>query len=106
MNLTDEFNSIQSYWEPKIVGELNDDYVKCAKLKGAFVWHNHENEDELFLVIKGKLLIKMRDKDVLLKRGEFFIVPKGVEHCPVDQPEAHVLFVELKSTTKMGDQNS
>jgi mannose-6-phosphate isomerase-like protein (cupin superfamily) len=92
VNLTHKFSLFQDYWSPKIAGELNDSYVKLAKLKGEFVWHHHEVEDELFLVVKGKLLIKLRDRDIWLEEGEFVIVPKGVEHLPIAEEEAHVLF--------------
>ena len=88
---------------PRIVGELNDSYVKVAKLKGEFVWHKHEAEDELFLVTKGKLLIKLRDKDVWLEEGEFIIIPKGVEHKPVADEEVHVVLIEPKSTLNTGN---
>ncbi|MBI4640478.1 MAG: cupin domain-containing protein, partial [Candidatus Tectomicrobia bacterium] len=80
VNLTQKFRHFQDYWSPKIVGELNDSHIKLAKLKGEFIWHHHEKEDELFLVVKGRLLIKLRDQDIWLEEGEFFIVPKGVEH--------------------------
>lgn len=103
INLKENFTKFNDYWSPKIVGELNDSYVKLAKFKGTFDWHSHENEDELFLVIKGKLLIKLRDQDVHLEEGEFFIVPKGVEHCPVASKEAHILLLEPKSTLNTGN---
>ncbi len=103
VNLADKFSLFQEYWSPKIVGEVNDSYVKLAKLKGEFVWHHHEEEDELFLVVKGKLLIKLRDRDIWLDEGEFTIIPKGVEHLPVADEEAHVLFLEPKSTLNTGN---
>ncbi len=91
------------HWSPKIVGSLNDSYVKLAKLKGEFVWHHHETEDELFFVVKGKLLIKFRDEDVWLGEGEFIIVPKGVEHKPVATEEVHVMLIEPKTTVNTGN---
>ncbi len=103
VNLADKFSLFQEYWSPKIVGELNDSYVKLAKLKGEFVWHHHENEDELFLVVKGRLLIKLRDRDIWLDEGEFTIIPKGVEHLPVANEEVHVLLLEPKSTLNTGN---
>ncbi len=103
VNLADKFSLFQEYWSPKIVGELNDSHVKLAKLKGEFVWHHHEHEDELFLVVKGRLLIKLRDRDIWLDEGEFTIIPKGVEHLPVADEEAHVLFLEPKSTLNTGN---
>ena len=103
VNLAQKFNLFQEHWSPKIVGELNDSYVKIVKLKGEFVWHHHENEDELFLVVKGRLLIKLRDRDIWLTEGEFAIIPKGVEHLPVAQEEAHVVLIEPKSTLNTGN---
>lgn len=83
VNLMQKFSLFHDYWSPKIVGELNDSYVKLAKLKGEFVWHHHDNEDELFLVLNGTLTMKLRDGDVEVREGEFIIIPKGVEHQPV-----------------------
>jgi mannose-6-phosphate isomerase-like protein (cupin superfamily) len=103
VNLAHKFSLFQDYWSPKIAGELNDSYVKLAKLKGEFVWHHHEVEDELFLVVKGKLLIKLRDQDIWLEEGEFVIVPRGIEHLPIAEEEAHVLLLEPKSTLNTGD---
>lgn len=103
VNIEEKFGMFNEYWSPKIVGELNDSYVKLAKFKGEFVWHKHDNEDELFLVIKGELLIKLRDQDVYLKPGEFFIVPKGTEHLPIAEKEAHILLLEPKSTLNTGN---
>lgn len=103
VNIAQKFTLFKDYWAPRIVGELNDSYVKAAKLKGEFVWHKHEVEDELFLVNKGKLLIKLRDKDVWLDEGEFIIIPKGVEHKPVADEEVHVLLIEPKSTLNTGN---
>jgi mannose-6-phosphate isomerase-like protein (cupin superfamily) len=103
INLNQKFALFQDYWSPKIAGELNDSYIKLAKLKGEFVWHQHENEDELFLVVKGHLLIKLRDRDIHLKEGEFVIIPKGVEHLPIAEEEVHVLLLEPKSTLNTGN---
>ena len=103
VNIAHKFSLFQEYWSPRIVGELNDSYVKLVKLKGEFVWHHHENEDELFLVVKGRLLIKLRDRDLWIGEGEFAIVPRGVEHCPVAEDEVHVLLLEPKSTVNTGD---
>ena len=103
VNLAQKFTQFNEYWVPYIVGELNDSYVKVDKLKGEFVWHKHESEDELFLVKKGKLLIKLRDKDVWIDEGEFIIIPKGVEHKPVANEEVHVVLIEPKSTLNTGD---
>jgi len=103
VNLTNKFSLFSDYWSPKIAGELNDSYVKLVKLKGEFVWHHHEQEDELFLVVKGKLLIKLRDRDILLEEGEFVIIPRGVEHLPIAEEEVHVLLLEPKSTLNTGN---
>lgn len=102
VNLAEKFNLIKEYWSPKIAGQLNGQYVKLARLKGEFVWHHHPNEDELFLVIKGRLTLQLRDGDVVLDEGEFYIVPAGVEHRPVAQEEAHVLLLEPISTLNTG----
>ncbi len=106
VNITDKLSLFQEYWSPKIVGELNDSHVKLVKLKGEFVWHYHENEDELFLVVKGRLLIKLRDRDIWLNEGEFLIIPKGVEHLPVADEEVHVLLLEPKTTLNTGNVQS
>lgn len=103
VNLAVKFNLFQDHWHPRIVGELNDSYVKLAKLKGEFVWHHHDAEDELFLVVKGRLLIRLRDRDIELDEGEFVVIPKGVEHLPVAQDEVHVLLLEPKSTLNTGN---
>ena len=90
----------------KIAGELNSQYVKLAKLKGEFVWHHHENEDEFFMVIKGHLTIKLKDKDIQLGEGEFCIIPRGVEHLPVAKEEVHVMMFEPVSTVNTGSVES
>src|SRR5439155_100024 len=98
-----KFALFDDYWSPKIAGELNDSYVKLVKLKGEFVWHHHEREDELFLVVKGRLLLRLRNREVWVNEGEFAIVPKGVEHLPVARDEVHVLLIEPKSTLNTGN---
>lgn len=103
VNLSEKFGMIAELWSPKIVGELNGQYVKLAKLQGEFMWHHHEAEEELFLVVKGRLVIKLRDRDVVLNEGEFFVVPRGVEHMPIAEEEAHVLFFEPKTTLNTGN---
>jgi mannose-6-phosphate isomerase-like protein (cupin superfamily) len=102
VNLAQKFSLFDEYWSPKIVGELNGQYVKLAKLQGEFVWHTHEAEDELFLVSKGRLVIKLHDGDIVLDEGEFLIVPRGVEHCPIAEQEAYVLLFEPKETLHTG----
>lgn len=103
VNLAEKFDQIDAFWSPRIAGELNDSYVKLAKLKGEFVWHHHEADDELFLVVKGRLCIKLRDGELWLEAGEFVIIPKGVEHCPVAEEEVQVLLLEPKSTLNTGN---
>lgn len=103
VNLAEKFGSFGDYWSPKITGELNDSYIKLVKLKGEFTWHHHEAEDELFLVVKGKLLIKLRDRDIELEEGEFVVIPMGVEHLPIAEEEAEVLLLEPKSTLNTGN---
>ena len=103
INIKEKFGLFNDHWHPRIIGEVNDSYVKAAKLTGDFVWHKHDNEDELFLVIKGTLLIKLRDRELQLNEGEMAIIPKGVEHFPVAEEEVHVLLLEPKSTLHTGD---
>ena len=103
VNLGQKFSLFQDHWSPKIAAEINDSYVKPAKLKGEFVWHQHDAEDELFLVVKGRLLIRLRDRDIRLEEGEFVVIPRGVEHLPVADEEAHVLLLEPKSTLNTGN---
>jgi mannose-6-phosphate isomerase-like protein (cupin superfamily) len=103
VNLAEKFRLFRDHWSPKITGELNDSYVKLVKLKGEFVWHHHEAEDELFLVVKGRLLIRLRDRDLRLEEGEFVIIPRGVDHLPIAEEEVHVLLLEPKSTLNTGN---
>ncbi|HIO97840.1 MAG TPA: cupin domain-containing protein [Leucothrix sp.] len=106
VNLTEKFSHINKHWDPKIVGELNKQHIKLAKLKGEFEWHSHENEDEFFMVIKGHLTIKLRDKTIELDEGEFYIVPKGVEHLPIADAEADVMMFEPVETVNTGNIKS
>lgn len=106
VNLNQKFKLFNEIWTPKIVGELNGQYVKLAKIKGEIVWHNHDKEDELFLVVNGELTIKMKDKDVDLQAGEFFIVPRAVEHKPVSEKGAEIMLFEPKSTRHTGNIKS
>jgi mannose-6-phosphate isomerase-like protein (cupin superfamily) len=102
VRLTENFARFYDTWSPKIVGEINDAYVKLVKLKGEFVWHHHEQEDELFLVISGHLVMKLRERDIHLDAGEFVIIPRGVEHLPVAEQEVQVLLLESKTTLNTG----
>ena len=103
VNLSDKFRLFEEHWSPKIAGEVNDSYVKLVKFQGDFVWHKHDEEDEMFLVVKGSINIKLRDGDVRLDEGEFVIIPRGVEHMPVAEEEAHVILFEPKSVLNTGD---
>ena len=103
VNLNQKFTLFTECWSPKIVGDLNDSYVKVAKFKGEFTWHKHDSEYEFFYVVNGSVTIQLRDKDVVLNPGEFLIVPKGIEHCPKADEEAHIMLLEPKSTLNTGD---
>ena len=103
INIYEKLNLFNEYWSPKILGEVNESYVKVAKLRGEFLWHTHENEDEMFYVLKGQLIIRYRDKEVLLNEGEFVVIPKGIEHMPVAEEEVHVMLIEAKTTLNTGD---
>ena len=103
VNLAEKFAQFSDHWSPKLVGTINDFAVKLVKLKGEFVWHHHDVEDELFLVVKGQLKIEFRDKDVVLDEGEFLIIPHGMEHRPVAEEEAQILLLEPTSTVNTGN---
>ncbi|HEY1387818.1 MAG TPA: cupin domain-containing protein [Ktedonobacterales bacterium] len=103
VNLAQKLTLFQECWSPKVVGELNDNYLKVVKVKGEFVWHKHDEDDELFLVLKGRLVIQLRDQDITLNKGDFLVVPKGVEHRPVAEDEAHILLIEPKTVVNTGD---
>ena len=97
---------LTEHWSPRVIGELDDNYVKVAKLLGVFGWHAHENEDELFLVLRGRLRIEMESGAVEIGEGEFYVVPKGVRHNPVAQEEVHVMLIERKSTLHSGNETT
>ena len=103
VNLLEKFGLFSETWSPKIAGELNGQEVKLVKLKGTFVWHQHEDADELFLVVKGKFIMEYRDRIISIGEGEFLIVPKGIEHRPVAEEEAWVLLFEPAGTLNTGD---
>ena len=105
-NILQEFSRVSEYWSPKIVGELNGQYLKIAKIKGEFVWHDHAGEDELFWVVKGEMDLRFRTRTVHLKEGEFFVVPKGVEHNPKAEDECWVVLLEPKATLHTGDKKT
>ena len=107
VNLAQKLAQFSEHWSPKIAGEVNDSYVKLVKFKGEFVWHHHEQEDELFLVIRGRLRMKLREHGVereeTILAGEFIIVPRGVEHMPVADEEVAVMLLEPKTTLNTGN---
>jgi mannose-6-phosphate isomerase-like protein (cupin superfamily) len=95
--------SFEEPWQPKIVAELNDSFVKVVKLEGEFVWHHHDDEDELFLVVAGRMRMQFRDGDVVVEPGELIVVPRGVEHCPAAEGDCHVVLIEPKTTLNTGN---
>ena len=95
--------ALSEHWSPRVIGEVDDAYIKVAKVKGTLAWHSHEHEDELFLVLSGHLRIEMEDRTVELGQGEMFIVPKGVRHNPVADDECEIMLIERKSTLHTGD---
>jgi mannose-6-phosphate isomerase-like protein (cupin superfamily) len=103
VNLADKLALFSDYWHPRIVGELNGQQVKVVKVQGEFVWHHHDDEDELFLVLSGRLQMDLRDGAIVLNPGEFLIVPRGVEHRPVAEEETHILLFEPTSTLNTGN---
>lgn len=106
INLKEKLELFSAHWQPKIVGELNGQYVKLVKFQGMFVWHHHDEEDEMFMVVQGRFRMEFRDREVWLEEGEFIIVPRGVEHRPVADEEAHVLLFEPASTLNTGNAES
>jgi len=106
INLNQKFEQINDYWNPKIAGELNGQHIKLAKFKGEFIWHKHDFEDEMFLVVKGKFTMEFKDYSVELFENDFLIVPRGVEHRPVALEEVSVLLFEPVSTINTGDINN
>jgi len=106
VNLLQKFSLFTDHWQPKIIGELNGQHVRISKVLGEFLWHKHDDADELFFVVRGSLTIRLRDREVVLEEGEFFIVPRGVEHQPVAQREAWIMLFEPASTLNTGDQRT
>ena len=96
--------ALAEYWSPRVVAELDDSYIKVAKVQGSLTWHSHDNEDELFYLLKGSLTIEMEDKTVVLREGEAFVVPKGVRHHPIAEQECHVMLIERKTTLHTGTE--
>jgi mannose-6-phosphate isomerase-like protein (cupin superfamily) len=103
INLREKLSLFTDYWNPRIIGEVDECHVKAVKLKGEFVWHHHEHEDELFRVVKGTLRMKFHGREALVREGEFVIVPRGVEHLPVADEEVHILLIEPRTTLNTGN---
>lgn len=103
VNIKEKLSLFTDHWNPKIAGELNGQHIKLVKLKGEFVWHKHDNEDEMFLIIKGRMTMELRNKNIELNEGEFLIVPRGVEHRPVAKEEVHLMLFEPAGTLNTGD---
>lgn len=106
VNLEQKFQLFTEHWSPKIVGELNGQHVKLARLKGEFVWHKHDLEDELFFIVKGSLKMEFRDKTIVVNENEFIVVPRGVEHRPVAEKEVLVMLFEPATTLNTGDKEN
>ncbi len=106
INLKEKFSGITDYWNPRIAGELNGQHIKLARVRGEFIWHSHAEEDELFYVVSGKLVIELRDGSITLGPGDMTIIPRGVEHRPVAQPEAEIMMFEPASTVNTGEQRT
>ena len=106
INLTKKFQLVNGYWSPRIIAQLNGQYIKLAKFKGEMVWHSHESEDEFFQVIKGSIVIQLEEKNIHLEEGECFVVPKGVRHKPLAEEEAQVLLFEPINTAHTGTTKS
>ena len=103
VNLAGKFAGFSEHWSPRLIGQVNDMAVKAVKAQGEFVWHHHDAEDEMFLVVKGRLRIRLRDRDVDLEEGEFLVIPRGIEHMPVAEEECHVLLFEPMTTLNTGN---
>jgi mannose-6-phosphate isomerase-like protein (cupin superfamily) len=103
VSLQQKFSLFSEHYKPHIIGEVNDAYVKAVKFKGPFLWHHHENEDEMFLVVKGTMRMKFRDHESVIREGEFIIVPRKVEHMPEADEEVHVILIEPKTTLNTGN---
>ena len=103
VNLAAKFASFDEPWQPKVVAELNDAHVRIAKIEGEFVWHHHDDEDELFLVVAGRMRMQFRDGDVVVEPGELIVVPRGVEHCPIGEDGCQIVMVEPKTTLNTGN---
>ena len=104
INLSEKLATFNEYWQPRTIGQFNGHDLMVVKVKGEFVWHSHQNTDDFFMVLQGRISIRMQEGDVELKAGEIFVVPKGVEHCPVAEEEAHLLLIEPSGTPNTGNE--
>lgn len=105
-NITQQFARITDYWSPKVIGRVNDQYVKIAKVKGELAWHAHDAEDELFLVVRGQLVLQFEEREVTLGEGDFYVVPRGVRHNPVARAECWIVLIETVTTRHTGDEST
>ncbi len=103
INIEEELKQVKEYWSPRIIGKVNNQYIKVAKLKGSFTWHSHEEEDELFYVVKGSMTIEFENAKVKLNEGDFYIVPKGMKHNPIAEDECRIVLIETITTEHTGD---
>ena len=106
INILQKLSLINEHWSPKIIAELNDSHIKLAKIQGEFIWHHHQDEDELFMVLQGKLVMRLPEGEVEVNPGELIVVPKGVEHMPFAPVETHIMLIELKTTLNTGNIQS
>jgi mannose-6-phosphate isomerase-like protein (cupin superfamily) len=106
VNIANKLSLFHDYWNPRIAGELNGQHIKLVKFKGDFVWHKHDDEDEMFLVVKGNFIMELRDRSIQINEGEFIIIPKGTEHRPVASEEVHVMLFEPASTINTGNEKN
>lgn len=106
VSLATKLSLFSDYWSPKIIGEYNGNDLMVVKVKGEFVWHSHPDTDDFFMVLKGRLTIRLRDRDVHLSEGDMYVVPKGIEHCPVAEDECHLLLIEPHGTPNTGDEET
>jgi mannose-6-phosphate isomerase-like protein (cupin superfamily) len=103
VNVAEKFRRIRKCWSPRVAGRVNDSLVKLVKVKGKFLWHRHDREDEMFLVVRGRLRMRLRGREVMVNEGEFVVIPRGVEHLPMAEEETHVLLFEPASTLNTGN---
>lgn len=106
INFKEKFDKFSEHWSPKVIAEMNDYQFKLAKIKDEFVWHSHDDTDEVFVIMKGSMMMRLRDKDIELNEGEMFVVPKGVEHQPFAEKECHIMIIEPRGVVNTGDSDS